>query len=219
MKLRQMTLLLAAPLCCWSATSDVPIRDYRTVNFDNGITSRVIEVGTTSVTFSVEWTLDTDIPTDLMLIGKMDIEETVWDFLGQEEVVQTEGKAIVEHLYTRFPVLEPVATLYAQKAFFSLQMLVGSEEEWETTWGADGWATNGVVEPPINAPPPVAGVPEDKQGRVESSSPSHQGKSGIRNEKLETEEQQAKASPSHFWLYAGIALCVLCAIFYFLRRK
>ena len=199
------------------AEASAPARDYKTINFDNGITSRVLEVGSTSVTFSVEWSLDIAIPANLMVIGKLNMVWKSWSFWGEVDVAQNQGRTTVEYLYAQFPPLEPAATRFAQKAFFSIQMPIRSEEEWDTTWGADGWATNGVVEPPLNAPTVEA---QQDEGRAQASSPSREKKIGTRNTAVTDtdDEENQREKASHLWLYVGIIL-VIGAGFYFLRKR
>ena len=205
------------------AKTDAPKRDYKTVNFDNGIISRVLEIGTTSVTFAVECTPSTVVPQKLVLIGKLNLDWDAWNFWGEMEVVQTQGMYIVEYPYDWFlndwdPPIEPDATMFATKAFFSLQKFT-SDEEWEKTWGADGYGTNGVISPPLNVSVAVtagAMVQDAGQGEVQVLKPSREGKSEIRNDKLEVQEP---VEASHFWLYFVLALCAFCAVLYSLRKK
>jgi len=60
MKIKHLFSLFIIPLCCWGETN-TPARDYTMIDVDNGLTSTMSDVGTTSFTFSVEWTLDVEI--------------------------------------------------------------------------------------------------------------------------------------------------------------
>jgi len=75
-----------------TAETNTLSRDYRMVNLDNGVTSTLLEVGTTSVTFAVDWLLESPVPEKLMLLGKRDMEDEWWSFLGEVEVLQKQGK-------------------------------------------------------------------------------------------------------------------------------
>jgi len=226
------------------AETDTPARDYRMVNFDNGITSTMLEIGKTSLTFSVEWSIDTDVSGGTMfLIGKLNAETECWSFLGElvidpdcymatvygEEYVKrrllevdlVKRKVVVGILYDHLPwsYFETESSMFTQKAFFSVQKSVGSEEEWEATWGADGWATNGVVEAGINAPPvkakqDVAQTPLPADRHV---SPKREGeeKLEMRNEELGIEKQKEM---NRLWLYLAILPFIL-AILYLIRKK
>ena len=163
MNTRIKLMLLCLFVNTITAEADVPTRDYKTVNFDNGITSRILEIGATSVTFSVESSLGVTIPDKVVMVGKLNMDWEAWNFWGEMKVVQKDGRATVEYRYSRFSDLEPEATMFAQKAFFSVQIFV-SDEEWERTWGADGYGKEGIIEPPINAPP-VATTELEIQGK------------------------------------------------------
>ena len=59
-------------------------------------------------------------------------------------------------------------------------------------------------------------------GEQDAPSPNGEEQLGVRGDELQIEEKsdaEGQSKASHFWLYAGIALCVLCAVFYFLRKK
>ena len=208
-------------LCLLAGTAiaemNTPARDYRVVNFDNGITSTLLEIGTTSVTFSVECAPDTTVPDKVVVLGKLNMDWDAWNFWGEMDVIQTQGLFIVEYPYEWVLPLEPNVTMFAQKAFFSLQIFI-SDEDWEATWGADGYGTNGVVSSPINAQ-----FTETKEDRIMMvSSPNREDKLRMRNEELRIGEEELEVekqeTSNRLWLYLTILPCIL-AILYLMRKK
>jgi len=152
-----------------------------------------------------------------MLIGKLNMDWDAWNFWGEMDVVQTQGMAIVEYPYEWALPLEPNITMFAQKAFFSLQILV-SDEEWKRTWEADGYGKNGTIEPPLNAPPVVITETADQEqnSTVKGESPRS---ADIKSEQGKISEDETNiSSPNYWWLCLGIVL-LLIAVFYVVRRK
>jgi len=199
------------------AEANTPARDYKTVNFDNGITSRILEIGTTSVTFSVECSFGVDVPAKLDLIGKLNMDWETWNFWGEMNVIPKDGCATVEYRYSRFSDSEPEATMFSQKAFFSLQRSV-EPEDWERVWGLEGYGQKGTVEPPINAP-----FTEAKEDRVTASPPNNEDNLRMRNEELSTgddEELEAEKQEktNRLWLYLAILPFIL-TILYLIRKR
>ena len=215
--LTQKLILLCLFVGTATVGANVPVRDYRVVNFDNGITTKLIEIGTTSVTFSVECSLGTDIPAKLDLIGKLNMDWETWNFWGEMKVVQKDGYATAEYRYSRFSDLEPEATMFAQKAFFSLQMSV-EPEDWERVWGLEGYGQKGTVEPPIKASPVVITETEVQEQNLTVKDETSR-RSGIKGEQGGVTENEANvSSPNYWWLCLGIVL-LLSAVFYFVRRR
>jgi len=96
MKIRTLLFLLATPLCCFGE------RNFTMVDLNNGLTTKLLEVGPTSITVSVEWPLDMRPYGDVAqfdLMGKTNIEERGWYYLTTINADQPQGKAIFELLY------------------------------------------------------------------------------------------------------------------------
>ena len=198
MTIKHLLFLVIAPLCCWGEPSNAPARNYSTVNFGNGLTCTLLEVGTTSIIFSVEWSPDIETPGTLNLIGKLHSELRGWDFLYEldldlsnreelervvdgsmdsrfpKEIDIAQRKAIFEVQYNVIVwcYLEPSRTLFWEKAFFSVQLPV-SPEDWDSVYERDEY-----------------------------------------NEKPETPK-----TSNRLWLYLVLPLGVLCVIVYFFMRK
>jgi len=145
-----------------------------------------------------------------------------WNFWGEMDVVQTQGIYIVEYLYKWFPPndwdppLEPEATMFAKKAFFSLQRSV-EPEDWERVWGLEGYGQKGTVEPPINAP-----FTETKEDRVTGPPLSREDKLRIGKEELSIGDEELgiekQETPNRLWLYLAVLPFIL-AILYLMRKK
>ena len=198
MTTKYLPFLLIVPLCCWGEPNNTPTRNYSMVNFGNGLTSTLLEVGTTSITFSVEWSPEMETPGALDLIGKLhsgarrwnflyeldinlsnraEVERVVGDSMGSrfpKEIDIAQRKAIFELQYNviAWCYLEPEKTYFSEKAFFSVQLPV-SPEDWDSVY-------------------------EDEDN----------------NEKPETPK-----TSNRLWLYLVLPLGVLCVIVYFFMRK
>ena len=196
---KHLLFLFIAPLCCWGETNNTPARNYSMVNFGNEFTSTLLDVGTTSFTFSVEWSPDIETPGKLDLIGKLlsggtrgwnPLYELDLDLSNREELERVvdgsmdsrfpkeidiaQRKAIFEVQYNVIVwcYLEPENAYFLEKAFFSVQLPV-SPEDWDSIY-------------------------EDEDN----------------NEKPETPK-----TSNRLWLYFVLPLGVLCAAAYFMRRK
>ena len=199
MTMKYLFFLCVIPLCAWGKKSEMPARDYSMVNFGSSLTSTLLDVGTTSFTFSVEWSPDIETPGNLDLIGKLLSGGTQgWNFLygldldlsNREELERVvdgsmdsrfpkeldiaQRKAIFEIQYNVIVwcYLERSKTLFLEKAFFSVQRSV-SEEDWDSVYKDED--NNEKTEPPKTA--------------------------------------------NRLWLYLVLSLGVLCAIVYFFMRK
>jgi hypothetical protein len=116
-----------------------PARDYKMVDVQNGLTYKLLEIGTTSLTFAVEWPLDMDIPSrQLNLYGKFHMDSE-WSGQLTMEIDPASGEAIFEIKYESFPWYypEPEKTKFEQKAFFCFAPTPPDGMGWDGTWPDD----------------------------------------------------------------------------------
>ena len=231
-------------LCLFVSTAiagtNVPARDYTMINFDTGLTTTILEVGTTSFTFVVEWSPDVSIPRTLTLMGRLLPETRGWSSL--EELELDKANSAVAHLddwYSRFPVefditrrkatfeipyrvipwyhMEPENLKFAQRAFFSVQWPVESEEEWWNVYGSEENEKFGVTAYELGIVKKMENQKQEQELDEEQTPISNDKTLKI----VVTEDEQDNSmasSPNRLWLYAGIVL-LLSAVFYFVRRK
>ena len=122
MKIMNLFLFLLMPLYCLGEPNK-PARDYTMINLQDGLTCTLLDVGTTSFTFSVEWSLETEAPNRwLFLMGKLDLEPEVWSGLITLEINPDQGNATFEIRYDALPwyYFDFERPLFEQKAFFSV---------------------------------------------------------------------------------------------------
>jgi len=209
------------------------------VDLGNGLITQLIDVGTTSITFSVEWTPKVEIDHRwLSLMGKPDIEERGWHFLIELDVdyTQSQGKVTYEVLYDEIfwtpPEYAEVFKGFEKKGFFAVRIPVppdtffgvarGKYEEDDEMDVMEGWWLNDTptattteaqdAEQSGVQTSPSATTPADRQ--AQQTSPHHLG--GLEtDEELGVEEPQETNS---LWLFAGIIFC-LYAICHFLRKR
>ena len=238
MKMKKLLPLLIAPICCLGETSVTPERDYTMVDLHNRLTTKLLNVGTTSMTVYVEWPLNIEIPDgEFCLLGKLDIKERGWYELEGLDVDKRQGKATFEVLYDKIFWTPPEYPEYAEdfkgfekKAFFAIRIpgpphtRLGAscgmyEEDDETDvfdvtpLKADGEATLAAVA--------EKDAPKANQGETQVTSPNREEKSGIKDPAVtvaDNEPEQQK-EVNRLWLYLTLSFGVLCAAFYFLRKK
>ena len=142
-------------LICVSALSAIaetpaPKRDYTMVDLNNRLTTKMLDVGTTSFTFSIEWPLDIKIEYGwLDLIGKLDIQERGWHELTFLKVDRTQGKATFEIQFCNLWDGAEWAKSSEKKAFFAVRIPIpddspygpskGMYEEDDETDVMEGW--------------------------------------------------------------------------------
>ena len=229
------TLCLLASTVTAQETAATPKRDYTMVNFSSDLTCNLLEIGTTSLTFSVEWSPDRDTPRVLELVGKLIPETRGWSFLYEIDITLANRKFFPGDGWdSRFP---KEVDLDKRKAIFEVQYRVISwnkgrqherekflqravftvgpgiaspEEDWDRIYGE-------LEEKKEEAPPPVATAEaEVQEGEKTSSSQGKLAKQdGI---VVEQEKSEKERNPNRLWLYAGILL-LICVGFYVLRRK
>jgi len=228
------TLCLLASTLTAQETDGTPKRDYTMVNFNSELTCKLLEIGTTSLTFSVEWSPDKDTPKTLFLVGKLIPETRGWSFLHEIDINPANREFFSGDGWdSRFPKKVDLAQRTAifevqyrviwwnemeitrKKFLQSATLTVGPglsspEEEWDRVYEEHDKKKE-------EAPPPVATAEAGVQ-EGEKTSPS-QGKvekqDGV---VVEQEKSENKSNLNWLWLYAGILL-LICAVFYFLRRK
>ncbi|MCL1921582.1 MAG: hypothetical protein FWG50_11025 [Kiritimatiellaeota bacterium] len=129
-----------APLCLLASAmtaAEQPTRDYTMVDLHNRLTTKLLDVGATSITFSVEWPLDIELPEGwFFLMGKLDIKKRGWHYLECLEVDPTQGKATFEVPYTQlsWSYWEEFKD-YQKKAFFAVRVPFFSDFPWDKDKG------------------------------------------------------------------------------------
>ena len=154
MNYKHLFFLLIMPLCCLGEPTST--RDYVMVNYDTGLTSTMLDIGKTSFTFVVEWSPNTNTPWRLDLLSRLLPETRGWGGLLELEldfaksVFKDEGwcfrypikfdptqrKAVFEIPYRAviWNVWDREREMFEQRAFFTVQWVVFSEEEWESKY-------------------------------------------------------------------------------------
>jgi len=215
------------------------------INFDTGLTTTILEVGTTSFTFVVEWKPDVDTQRTLTLMGRLlpetrgwsglheldlnpanraDLAERSggfdgWDSRFPKEIDLDNRKAIFEVQYSIIEWCDPETgeIYFSRRAFFSVQWSVESEEEWWNVYGSEENENFGVTAYEL-------GIVKRTESRTQEQE-SDEKQTPITNDEtlnivvVEDEQENATASsPNRLWFYAALAL-LLSAVFYFVRRK
>jgi len=210
-------------------------RDYTLVDLNNRLTTKLLNVGTTSITFSVEWPLDIEIDYGwLYLIGKLDIEKRGWCELKVLDVDPAQGNTTFEILYNDIPwyYSENFKPNFEKKAFFAIRIPFSQNSPWGPSGGRyeeddetdvfEGWWLNDTptattteaqdAEQSGVQTSPSATTPADRQ--AQQTSP-HLGRLETTDDELGVEEPN---ETNRLWLFAGIIFC-LYAICHFLRKK
>ena len=247
MKTKSLILLTSCLLAGTVAAETKPARDYTMVDLRNGLTTKLLDVGTTSIVFSVKWPLDMEIKMGyLYLMGKFDIEVRGWSPLkrletdpeyrveapstcGPIEIDPARGEAVFEVRYKGMPWYYTDKEKFEKKAFFAVRVPVfrdgpigtnrglyeeDDEEDEEDEELLDPAEATPATEANGNQVVATASPPNpEEQLEIRSEE-----KVEIRDEESGTDAEPHKAS-NRRWLYIGIALFALCAIFYFLRKK
>ena len=119
MIMKCLVFLVIAPLCCWGETRK-PARDYTMIDVQNGLNAKLLEIGTTSFTFFVEWPLGMDIESKWMILfGKFHLDSG-WNGLVTMEIDPLQGNATFEIEYDAVPwsYFETEKVKFEQRAFF-----------------------------------------------------------------------------------------------------
>jgi len=85
------------------AGTNAPARDYTMINFDTGLTTTILNVGTTSFTFVVEWSPNVDTPRTLTLMGRLLPETRGWSGLYELEIDKVQSAVAHLDWSSRFP--------------------------------------------------------------------------------------------------------------------
>ena len=190
--------LLAAHICCWGETNSAPAREYTMVDVGNGLTCKLLEIGTTSFTFSVEWPLDMKFETGTLdLFGKLDVRGG-WNPLHEIALHPTKREGD-DGRYSRFPVEfdqdQRKATFeiqynrllwyiweredFEKQAFFHVAIPDPNDMGWDGTWPEKEEQSNVVAKDGAEPAPP----------------------------------------PRRRWLYLAVPFLAICAVLYFMRKK
>jgi len=194
------------------ANENTPAREYTMVNMDNGLTSTMSDIGTTSFTFTVEWSYDLEIPGDkwLFLMGRLDLRD-VWSFMAGIEVDPTQRKTTFEIPYCWLPEeYYDFERAFEGKAFFHISVPPPDDTGW--------------IGPRPEEKEETQGNAETEQGEAQVllsadrqvlTSREGEEKLGIRNEELGIEKQEPT---NRLWLYLAVLPFIL-AVLYLMRRK
>ena len=215
MRFKHLLPLLITSLCCMGETNK-PARDYKMIDVQNGLTYKLLDIGTTSFTFFVEWPLDTEFDEGgwLDLFGKFHIDSG-WNPVFSTQVDPTQGKVTLEIPYNWliWCNFESERAKFEQKAFFQFSVSppddmgwLPSREEIEEELAKIRAEREGMVKPPPAENESSGGIPAVESGG--GFQPSGQA---------DTTGATA-GSRRYLWLCTGIALA-LCGVFYFLRKK
>jgi len=214
MKFKPLLLLLIMPYCYLGETN-TPARDYEMVDMQNRLTYKLLNIGTTSFTFYVEWPLDLEIGGGwLDLFGKLH-EDSWWNPVFCTQIDQSQGNVTLEIPYKRLTwyLDESDWKYFEQKAFFHFAPTppddtgwLPSREEIEEELAKIRAEREGMVKPPPAENESSGGIPAVESGG--GFQPSGQA-----------DTTGATAGDRRYlWLYTAIALA-LCGVFYFLRKK
>ena len=207
--MKNKTLLLTS-LCLLASYATVkanaPVRDYKMVDLKNGLTTELLEIGKTSLTFSVEWKLGMEFDENtLYLMGKLNVELRGWDFIQALYLDPSQWQDIYPAGFPCFPVtLDTVQRKATFKIPYSHIMWHDDEEEKEYFEKKAFFA----VRVPL-----TTNLPEGNSSKGKYEEDDEQDD----DEKKTQGTGMGKAN--HLWLYTGILIGSLCATFYFLRRK
>jgi len=235
MKSKRLALLSSCLLASTILAEEKTTRDYTMIDLHNRLATQLLDVGTTSITFSVEWPLDIEMPHGrFSLMGKLDIEERGWHFLTSLKFdhIQDQGKVTFEIPYNKFSWAYSGWAHefkdYEKKAFFAVR-IPGSprtplgaprgmyEEDDETDFFD-------VPEKTDEETPSTEAKQAEQKGRVQASPPSRANVATASLPLTEDETQRLEAvatidtPPNRLWLYLAILPFIL-AILYFMRKK
>ena len=171
-----------------------PARDYIMVDIVNGLIPTLLDIGTTSLTFRVEWPLSLEISEHCFdLMGKFELERS-WVSLMILDVDQTKGESTYEILYESLPWSRWANSkkIFEENAFFCVAIP-----------GLDYMGEDWVIEE-IRARKEAAEKRKEKDDQT--SAPN------------QSDESEPENKTNRLWLPAGI-LISLCVVFYFMRKK
>ena len=244
-----MKALFFISLCLFitGATADgKPARDYTTVNLDDRLTVTMLNVGTTSFTFSVEWSPDVEFPEGVLnLMSKLDTKEPWWDnavglFINPTDRAGdhsneyysrfpveggfTHGKAIFEILDGTFPDLYQEEMALASKITFSVTIpdpnftgLEGIEEKLRKMTPDELQEFTKQLDEELKAP--IKSITEQVT-TVEDGQSGAVPPEPPHPGKVEGERPREPNAPvGHAWLYLAILPLVLAALWLLRRRK
>jgi len=195
------------------------------VDLNNRLTTKLIDVGTTSMVIYVEWPLDIEIPHGwFYLVGKLDIKKRGWHDQTFLEVDHAQGKATFDIPYTQLSWTDPDHAEkfkdFEKKAFFAIR--IPGEVHLPSGVAEGKYEEDDEIDEIAGKPPVAKTETEIQQGEVKPSSPSREREEQIGNRNDELGEEKLQAEPqentSSHWLYLVILPCVL-ALLYLMRKK
>ncbi|MCL1921543.1 MAG: hypothetical protein FWG50_10805 [Kiritimatiellaeota bacterium] len=224
MKTKALFFISLGLLMTFAAAEEKTVRNYTMVDRQNGLTSTLLSIGTTSLTFSVEWSRDMDMPDRwFYLMGKFDLAEA-WNTLVIMGVDPTKGKTIFEIPYDDFTWCrdEDSKAKLEKQAFFSVEIPDPND--------TNGWIIEEVrkeMEAEKNA---EKAAREEGQAHVETTAGQTPDMNGGQSgevppepphpDKTEGERPREPNAPvGHAWLYLAILPLVLAALWLLRRRK
>lgn len=133
MNTRHLFFLFVMPICCLAKSGKIPARDYKMVDLHNGLTTELLAVGPTSITFSVEMSpqIERDRVPQFYLIGKLDIKKRGWHWLTYLTFEPSHGKSIFEVPYNWLVWydMDEYKSVFEEKAWFAVRVPRGFYEE------------------------------------------------------------------------------------------
>ena len=245
MNTRMKLMLLCLLTGTATAETNAPARDYFMINFDTGLTSTILEIGTTSLTFSVDWKPEVGTPRTLDLIGRLLPETRGWSGLQELELDQASSAFGDEGWWFRFPTevdlvqrkavfeipydaigwceWEEEKAKFEQRAFFSVQWPVGTEEEWWDVYGREDNENFSLSAYDLGLVTNAENSVQEQEADVKQTQTAQGGipaKAGVANAQGEADEVSTPHQPiSNRWLYLGLLLGAVCVMLYFLRKK
>jgi len=229
MKTKKLIFISLCLFATCTTAEETPARNYAFVDVKNGLTCTLLNVGTTSFVFSVEWSPDIELHKGIIsLMGNFEADTPWWSNLLDLDLNPANrvghyasdrwrlrfpveggiayGKATFEVLYDELPwyYWEDDKAKLEQQAFF--YVIVPDPDDL-------GWVPSQEEREELRAFEET----KRKQGKAQTSPPSHEEKAelGIENEELEVEKQE---TPNRLWLYTALAF-FLFVMFYLVRRK
>ena len=207
-------------------------RNYATTNLDERLAVTMLDVGTTSFTFSVEWSPDVEFPErQLYLMSKLDTKEPYWDAIAVlyiDPIDRTEDSPH-EH-YSKIPVESGLAH---RKAVFEIpddsfpglyieEMTLASKITFSVTIPDPNFTGLESIEAEVRAAALAVATAEAEVKNAEHaetqvlSMPSREKQLEKSNEELEMEDP---AKANNVWLYLLVSFCAICVVLYVLRKK
>ena len=220
MNIKKLLFLFAMPLYCLGEVINITNHDYTMVDLRNGLTTKLLAAGPTSITISVEWPLDIEIEHGILyLMGKRDVEKRVWDYLEQITISLPQGKGIFEVLYknTSWHYFKET-TNFENKVWFAVRVPHFGETEDAPIRGKyeeDDEEDDRRVDETRKK---IVAEQERENAAILQQSRKEEARRYVNSVEVEGHQDATTFPLSHSWLYSAI-LIAICAFFYFVWSK